>query len=138
MEPTEKRQRKPKDKKPLYILASFLAFFVIFIFLLTRPSNQSKAIKEMDSCFNKKDVEMVWYKYKSDLYQDEEFLFEIRKKLSSLSLTDEEINECRSWLPPAPTSINLIVIPDLSRRITDSLNNPNQIKNDIFVLRTIW
>ena len=45
---------------------------------------------------------------------------------------------CIGWLPPANTNLNLIVIPDLSRRITDTLNNPNQISNDILVLQTIW
>ena len=138
MEPVQKRPKKKKDKKPLYILAGFLVFFGVFIFLITRPSKQSKAIKEIEICFNKKDVEMVWYKYKADLYQDEEFLLETRKKLSSLNLTEDEIKECTGWLPPAPTSINLIIVPDLSRRIIDTLNNPNQISNDIFVLQTIW
>lgn len=138
MERVRTKQKKKKDKKPLYILVGFLVFFGVFIFLITRPSNQSKAIKELETSFNKKDVEMVWSKYKSDLYQDEEFLLETRKKLSSFNLNEEEIKECRDWLPPAPTSINLIIIPDLSRRIVDTLNNPNQISNDIFVLETIW
>ena len=90
MEPVQRKQKKKKDKKPLYILAGFLVFFGVFIYLITRPSNQSKAIKEIETCFNKKDVEMVWYKYKADLYQDEDFLLETRKKLSSLTLTEEE------------------------------------------------
>lgn len=138
MESIQKKQKKKKNKKPLYILAGFLVFFGLFIYLITRPSNQSMAIKELETSFNKKDVEMVWYKYKSELYQDEDFLYETRKKLSSLNLTDEEIDECISWLPPAPTSINLIIVPDLSRRIVDTINNPNQISNDLFVLQAIW
>lgn len=138
MENIQKKQKKKKDKKPLYILVAFLLFFGLFIYAITRPSTQSKAMKELETSFNKKDVEMVWYKYKADLYQDEEFLYETRKKLTGLNLNEEEINECRGWLPPPPTSINLIIVPDLSRRIIDTLNNPNQIKNDIFVLETIW
>lgn len=138
METTHKRQKKKKDKKPIYILLCVLVFFGIFIYAITRPSTQSKAMKELATSFNKKDVEMVWYKYKADLYQDEEFLFETRKKLTGLNLSEEEINECRGWLPPPPTSINLIIVPDLSRRIIDTINNPNQISNDIFVLETIW
>ncbi len=138
MENAHQRQKKKKDKKPLYILGGVLLFFGLFIYAITRPSTQSKAIKELETSFNKKDVEVVWHKYKSNLYQDEDFLFETRKKLSNLNLPEEEIKECRGWLPPAPTSINLIIIPDLSRRIIDTLNNPNQITNDIFVLQTIW
>jgi len=134
MDENIKRPKKKKDKKPLYILAGVLLFFVFFIYLLTRPSLQNNAIKELDTSFNKKDIEMVWYKYKTDLYQDEEFLAETRKKLTSLNLTEEEVEECKGWLPPPPKSINLIVVPDLSRRIIDTLNNANQINNDIFVL----
>lgn len=138
MEPVQKKTKKKKDKKPLYILLGFLVFFGVFIYLITRPSTQSKAIKELEASFNKKDIEMVWYKYKADLYQDEEFVFETRTKLSSLNLTEEEIKECIGWLPPAPKSFNLVIIPDLSRRIIDTINNPNQISNDIFVLETVW
>jgi hypothetical protein len=136
MELVQRKQKKTKDKKPLYILAGFLLFFGVFIYILIIPSTKSKAIDKLETCFNKKDAKMVWDRHKDD--QDEEFVLEIRKKLSSLNLTEDEINECRGWLPPAPTSINLIIIPDLSRRIIDNLNNPNQIKNDIFVLQTIW
>ncbi|RZK68244.1 MAG: hypothetical protein EOO95_00340, partial [Pedobacter sp.] len=107
------QKKKKKDKKPLYILFGFLVFFGLFIYLITRPSSQSEAIKELKTSFNKKDIEMVWYKYKADLYQDEEFLLETRKKLSNLNLTDEELKECTGWLPPAPKSINLIIVPDL-------------------------
>lgn len=138
MDENLKKPKKKKDKKPFYILAGVLLSFTFFIYLLTRPSLQNKAIKELETSFNKKDVEMVWYKYKTDLYQDEYFLTETRKKLTSLNLTEEELKECRGWLPLPPTSINLIVVPDLSRRIIDTLNNPNQINNDIFVLKAVW
>ncbi len=138
MENIQKKQIKKKDKKPLYILGGFLIFFGIFIYAITRPSIQSIALKELETSYNTKDVEKVWDKYKADLSKDEEFLFETRKKLTGFSLTEDEINACRNWLPPAPISINLIIIPDLSRRIIDTLNNPDQINNDIFILRTIW
>ncbi|WP_207534896.1 hypothetical protein [Desertivirga arenae] len=134
----DRRGKKTKDKKPLYILLAFLIFFCFFIFLITRPSAQSKALKELETSFNKKDVEMVWYKYKSELYQDEEFLLETRKKLSKLNLSEDDLKECKEWLPPAPSSVNLIVVPDLSRRVKDPVSNPNQIANDIFVLKSIW
>ena len=52
MEPVQKKPKKKKDKKPLYILTGFLVFFGVFIYLITRPSNQSKAIKEIETCFN--------------------------------------------------------------------------------------
>lgn len=133
-----KDKKKKKDKKPLIILFGFIAVFACFIWLVTLPSEQSKAFNDLEVAFNKKDVEMIWYKYKSDLYQDEIFLDAVRKKLHSFKLTNEEIKDCISWLPKAPTSINLIVVPDLSRRINDNINNPNQIRNDKIILKSIW
>lgn len=138
MDELQKRKKKTKDKKPIYILLGFLLLFSLFIYGITRPSEQSIAIKELGTSFNKKDVEMVWYKYKSELSQDEDYLLEVRKKLSTFNLSENEIKDCISWLPPANINLNLIVIPDLSRRITDTINNPNQINNDIFALQTIW
>ncbi len=147
MEQSKQRLKKKKDKKPLYILLGFLLFFIIFIFLITRPSTQSKAIDQIQVCSNTNDVKNVFELYKFELLETAEdgnkivaieFQTAVRNKLNSFNLTEDEIKECRSWLPPAPTSINLIVIPDLSRRITDTINNPKQIKNDKFVLQTIW
>lgn len=147
MEQSKQRQKKKKDKKPLYILLGFLLFFIVFIFLITRPSTQSKAIDQIQVCSNPNDVKSVFERYKFDLLETAEdgnkivsleFQTAVRNKLNSFNLTDEEVKTCISWLPPAPTSINLIVIPDLSRRIIDTINNPKQIENDKFVLQTIW
>lgn len=147
MENTQKRQKKKKDKKPLYILGGFLLFFGLFIYAITRPSTQSKAIDQVQVCSNVNDVKSIFERYKFDLLETAEdgnkivsleFQTAVRNKLNSFKLTDNEIEDCIEWLPPAPTSINIIVVPDLSRRIIDTLNNPNQISNDIFVLQTIW
>lgn len=147
MEQDKLRLKKKKDRKPLFILLGFLLFFVIFIFLITRPSTQSKAIDQIQVCSNANDVKNVFERYKFDLLETGEngnkivsleFQTAVRNKLNSFNLTEDQIKECISWLPPAPTSINLIVIPDLSRRITDTINNPKQIENDKFVLHTIW
>lgn len=129
---------KKKNRKPLYLLLAFLLVFIAFIYFITRPSLQSLAIKEIQTCYNTEDVKQCWYKYKADLSQDAEFLTEIRNKLASFNLPENEIQNCKGWLPPPPTSINLIIIPDLSRRITDTINNPNQISNDITILNTAW
>jgi len=138
MKELQKKNKKSKDKKPLYLLLTFLMFFCLFIYFLTIDTKITKAKEGLKTSFNITAVRKVWDEYKSDLYDDEAFLMEIRTKLSSFNLSEEEIKECREWLPPPPTSINLIVVPDLSRRITDTVNNPKQIENDIFVLKNIW
>jgi hypothetical protein len=147
MAPEKQSVKKKKDKKPLYILLGFVSFFIIFIFLITRPSVQSKAIDEIQLCSNINDVKSVFERYKFELLETAEngnkvvsleFQNVVRNKLNSFNLTEEEVKQCLIWLPPAPTSINLIVIPDLSRRIIDTFNNPRQIENDKFVLQTVW
>jgi hypothetical protein len=135
---TARSNKRKKDKKPLYILLGFIGFFGIFVYLITRPTILSIAVKELEASINKKDVEVVWYKYKTELYNDADFLLATRNKLSSFNLSDEDIKECSSWLPPSSISVNLIIVPDLSRRIIDTLNNPGQVSNDIFLIQKIW
>ncbi len=141
------KKNKKKDRKPIYLLLGFILFFSIFTYFITRPSLQSKAIEQIQVCTNVNDVKSLFDKYKFDLIETDEvgnrivsleFQDAVRNRLNSFSLNQEEIRKCLEWLPPAKTSINVIVIPDLSRRIIDTLNNPNQIENDLFVLNTIW
>lgn len=147
MEQTHLKKKKKKDRKPIYLLLGFLVFFGIFIYFITRPSLQSKAIDQVQICSNVNDVKSLFERYKFDLLENDEngnkivatdFQNTVRNKLSSFSLNDEELLKCLEWLPPAKTNLNIVVIPDLSRRIIDTINNPNQISNDIFVLKTIW
>lgn len=107
---------------------------------------QSEAIEEIQGCPNSVCVKRVFKKYESepDLLELDangnkivavEFQQEARKKLGSFNLSDTELKDCLEWLPPAKTSLNVIVIPDLSRRI---INISDQVKNDTIVLNTIW
>jgi len=67
-----------------------------------------------------------------------EFQTAIRTKLNTFKMNDQEISDCLEWLPPSKVNLNVIVVPDLSRRITDSINNPEQVSSDLFILHTIW
>jgi len=147
MEFENRKKHKKKDKKPLYILVGTFIFFAIFIYLITRPSLQSKAIEQLQVCSNVNDVKSLYERYKLDLLETDEndkkivsleFQDAVREKLSSFKLNDDDLNKCLEWIPPSKTSLNVIIIPDLSRRIIDTLNNPNQIDNDTIVLNTIW
>lgn len=129
------KKQKKKNRKPLYILAVFFVIFGFFIYLISRPSPEDTAKTELASAYTKENVKAIWEKYKPRLHDDENFLFAVRTKLSSLSLNEEEIKECIKWLPPAPISLNIIVVPDLSRRI---VLIPGQIDSDKKVLDAIW
>jgi hypothetical protein len=127
-------RKKEKNRKPIYLLFAMLTVFALLVIILIWPSEQSKAINELKGCSNKNEVEIVWNKHKEKLFADEDFIQEVRGKLASFTLSEDEINDCIRWLPPAPTSINLIVVPDLSRRINDT----GQIKSDLRLLDAIW
>jgi hypothetical protein len=147
MEDTQYKKHKKKDKKPLYLLLGFLLFFGIFIYAVTRPSLQNKAIEQIQVCNNVGDVKSLYERYKFDLLETDDngnkivaldFQDAVRNRLNSFKLTEEELVKCLDWIPPVKTSLNIIVIPDLSRRITDTIENPKQIENDLVVLNTIW
>jgi hypothetical protein len=147
MEDIQRKKNKKKDKKPLYLLLGFLTFFGVFIYLLTRPSLQSKAIEQVQVCNSVNDVKSLYERYKFELLETDEtgnkivaleFQDAVRQRINSFKLNDKQLTECLEWIPPTKTSLNVIVIPDLSRRIIDTINNPNQIENDMFVLNTIW
>lgn len=131
----ENRRKKKKNKKPLFILLGFFVVFILFVYLISRPSTEEDAKKELTTAYTKEAVKQVWEKHKQQLHDNADFLLAIRKKLSTLSLTDSEIKECVKWLPPAPESLNIIVIPDLSNRID---NISGQIDSDKKVFTAIW
>lgn len=141
-----RRVNKVKSKKPIYILIAVIVFFILFISLISMPSKLNTAIDEIQVSANMNEVKSIFDKYKFDLLETDEngnksiaieFQDEVRKKLSTFNLNEEEIKQCLEWLPTAKTSINVIVVPDLSRRILDQINNPNQVANDKIILSNI-
>jgi hypothetical protein len=124
--------------KAILITSTFFCVFVVFILLVTRPSLQSMAIKELELCRSFDDIKSCWSKYGNDLSDDKRFLSETRSRLMSFPLTESQVNDCKIWLPPPPTSLNVIVVPDLSKRIRDTINNPGQEANDTTILSSIW
>lgn len=147
MEQVQQKARNKKNKKPVYFLLGSLIFFAIFIYFVTRPSLQSKAVDQLQICSNVNDVKSLFERYKFELLENDEngnkttsidFQNAVREKLNSFNLNAEELSKCLEWLPPAQTSINVIIIPDLSRRIVDTINNPDQIHNDTLVLNAVW
>lgn len=142
-----RRVNKVKSKKPIYILIAVIVFFILFISLISMPSKLNTAIDEIQVSANMNEVKSIFDKYKFDLLETDEngnksiaieFQDEVHKKLSTFNLNEEEIKQCLEWLPTAKTSINVIVVPDLSRRILDQINNPNQVANDKIILSNIW
>ncbi|MCR6722103.1 MAG: hypothetical protein NVV59_17855 [Chitinophagaceae bacterium] len=141
------KKKKRKDRKPLAMLLAVLIFFVAFIYFISRPSAQTRAIELVNACNSIDDAKSLYDRHKFDLIETDEnggkvvsiaFQDAIRNKLNQLIQDENELNYCLKWLPPGKTSLNLIVVPDLSRRIIDSFNNPGQISNDTLLLNVIW
>jgi len=124
-----------KKKHPLRMLGYFLGAFLLLSLFLMIPSARSSALRALENCNNVAEVKQVWTENREDLGRDESFLSAVREKLSTLNLTEVEVKACRAWLPPPPVSLNLIVVPDLSRRLQD---NPNQFRRDTAILNMIW
>lgn len=129
---------KKKSRNPLYLFLFFVGIFIIyFIYIKCTSYGSGDAAKELKDCNSMADVKKCRDKY-VNLSEDKEFIDEVRNKLESLKLSDDDIEKCKKWLPLPPTSINLILVPDLSLRIADITNNPAQIENDITLLNSIW
>lgn len=124
-------------KKIILIIIGIGIFFTVVFIFGNKTSPMGKAVNSLKKCKNKDEVHTIWIT-NSNLQTSVFFEKEIRNKLSKLNLSNEDLSDCLTWLPPAPTSLNLIVVPDLSRRILDEVNNPDQIKNDTVILNHIW
>lgn len=133
------QQQKPRRKRlGLKLMLGFLLVFGGFIYAVTIPSAKSDAIRALKSCNNIEEVKTVYDQYKPELFDNDDFLFEVRTRLSSFNEPDSVVMACQQWLPQPPTNVNIIVVPDLSRRVIDEENNPHQIENDKEILKSIW
>ena len=116
-----------KKKHPLRMLGYFMGAFLLLSLFMMIPSARSSALRALENCSNAEEVKRVWTENREDLGKDETFLSAVREKLSGMSLSEVELKTCREWLPPAPVSLTLIVVPDLSRRLQAS---PGQLRRD--------
>ncbi|RDI14432.1 hypothetical protein [Flavobacterium sp. AG291] len=138
MENSNAKKNNKRSKRPLILLGASFIFFILFMSLLSMDSSSQEAIDELKSCYNVAEVKEVWQKNKKELHEDDEFVNALKKRLISFNLNDKELEDCISWLPPAPINTNVIVVPDLSNRIIDLVNNPDQIKTDKILIRYVW
>jgi hypothetical protein len=130
--------KKKSSNKSFYTLSGFLLVFGAFIYVLLKPSTESIATDELLITTNAEEVHSSWDKNKTALADDQEYVDQVRTRLSSFHLSAQQTDACLKWLPKAPQSLNLIIVPDLSGRINDTTNNPGQIQNDTALLNEVW
>lgn len=128
-------------------IVGLAALLLSFTFLLGQKSEVGKALDKLDQCKTVEQVKKVFEDNKGKLETindaeesviDSAFLASVRRKIANFNLSEKGIDSCKSWLPPPPVSLNLIVVPDLSKRIVDETNNPDQIKRDVALLNHIF
>ena len=130
-------KKKKQNKKPLYILFVFISVFILFIYILVKPSLEVTAINEFNTCLNVEDVKNIFYKYKVDLIESQDFCQAARDRLKEFNLSQSEINDVKKWLPSKTNNLNVILVPDLSNRIIDNENNSGQIRRDSIIIGAI-
>lgn len=144
------KQKRKSIKKPLLILLFTFIFFGVFIYFITLEGTVTKAIRQVEICANIDQVKSIFnrYQFEEDFITnneqtgereiDPDFLFAIRNKLDKLIKNEQELNECLEWIPQSKTSLNIIIVPDLSKRLLDTINCPKQISNDLRIIDSIW
>lgn len=126
------------NKKLIYTMIIIVCAGIGFIFLLTRPTQLRAALKELETSSSSAQVEQVYKQFKGLLTKDDQFETAVRTKLIKLNLSDSDNEDCTKWLPLLEPNLNIIIVPDLSGRINDTLNNPSQIENDKKLLNYIY
>lgn len=128
-----------KNLKPKLFSLGLLVFFLAFVVYLLYPSDLSVVSKELKIASSLEEVKSIWDKNKVNLEYNPDFYTKIISKLETLNLKDEDVLYVYTWLPDRrETNTNLVIVPDLSARINQENNNPEQIKNDKILLQTIW
>ena len=130
------RKRKSSTILISILLLFFFLVFGIFVYLITRPSELEGALEKIPRCNDITELEDLWRSYPN--LHDSTLATPIRNRILQLDADSFQIAKALQFLPQRPKYINLIIVPDLSRRIIDTLNNPNQVASDKKILEVIY
>ena len=93
----ETKNKKKKNRKPLYILAGVVTLFILFVYFLSGSTTENKAIEEIQICTTTSEVKALFDKYKFELLETNDdgekepshhkikFLFYLLKSFLSIS-----------------------------------------------------
>jgi hypothetical protein len=114
--------------------------YSVLIFLLFQIScaNQEEAIEKINKCKNIYELKTL---YNSNFFEDfksedeeDNIVLEIRKKIQSFDLEEEKLCEVDKWFNPRVKDYNIVILPDLSRRLIDY---KDQAKTDLKIINNI-
>lgn len=125
---------KKTNFKPLYFLLFFILILGVFFWIISRPSKFDNFANELEDCNDYTSIKSLFERYESEIIKEESFSVEFNAKLETLNLTDDQIQEVWNWIPENDTYLNLVVVPDLSRRLK-KIGRPD---NDKLLLNIIY
>ncbi len=135
---------KKKKSGPIIGLLLTLLFFGVFIYWLITPSAEQELVEKIKLSTSIEEIKSLYLPAKSEFTETgadgnlvtSEYLQDaVREKLTSMKLNENEIQECLKWIPPKRMNLNLIVVPDLSKRIYDY---PDQAKYDQEIINKVY
>jgi len=126
-----------KIKSIVIIFCVSVSLISLFTWLIW-PSESDNAYESLKSSMNLETTKLIWTNFKEKLADDHEFKEMVAEKLEKQGLFASEFQNYPELLAIRDTVLNIVVIPDLSSRIKDTVNNPFQIKSDVQVLDTVW
>jgi hypothetical protein len=147
MKPIKIKQEKTNKTNFLLLIGVLFVVFMCVFFIITLPSKESNSKKGMLTSSDKNEGKGIFEKNKDKLIENEvgyntfdsiEIQHVIQNNVHLFINNDSLISDNQKNLPKALTNGHLIFDDELSRRIFDTMNYPNKMYNDIFVLNAIW
>lgn len=126
-------------KKQYSLLIGFLALFGLFFYYMSTGSEKPEILKKIRASSSATEVKNLVQDYdlkvKPTDGHDKSVFDACHERLATLKLSQEEIDEIATWLAPKRTSLRVIVIPDLSNRIT---KKKDQVERDKKILAKLF
>jgi hypothetical protein len=130
---------KQRNNKPLFILGGLIVLFIVFFWVITIESTFSKFKKDVLKSVSFIQIKSVYTTYSEELSNNPDFLSEISKRLDIINqeqeFTEEQRIEAERWIGNQAVYFNLIIVPDLSRRLGQI---PNQEEKDKEMISEIY
>lgn len=123
------------NKKILFFTIPIFLIFGLFIFWITADSPIEKTIQKIEAATNIDDLKMIIQNIDPDLRNDKDVREAAKSKIATLKLRTKQQKDLLSWFPYLETAVNLVIVPDFSKRLKDY---PDQAATDIKLIDTIY
>ncbi|MBL7800034.1 MAG: hypothetical protein JNL95_04840 [Chitinophagales bacterium] len=117
-------------KKLLLIFFIFIIVFGVFLRVVFFSDDPKRLVYDNLNNIENVDSIIAYYKSLSKDFQEQEPIKErLIERLRHKKISNDQIQEVSNLLNN-PIYLNVVIVPDLSKRIIDTINNPNQSEYD--------